>query len=72
MPPRRNAPAPGRARDVVLLVLAGVVAVVALLDLDDSATVGLYLTLLGAIGWLVGAGWQLVSPGQPVVSGRRR
>ncbi|WP_181311949.1 hypothetical protein [Nocardioides campestrisoli] len=72
VPPKKNAPAPGRGRDVALLVLAGVVGVIALLDLGGSAAIGLYLTLLGALGWLAGAGWQLVSSGQPVVTDRRR
>jgi len=50
---------PGRAPQIVLLVLAAVVALVAVLDMNGAAASGLYLTLLGGIAWVVGAVWQL-------------
>lgn len=50
---------PSRASQIVLLVLAAIVSLVALLDMSGLAAVGLYLTLLGGIAWVVGAAWQL-------------
>jgi hypothetical protein len=50
---------PGRASQIALLVLAVLVALVALLDMNGAAAIGLYLTLLGGIAWVVGAAWQL-------------
>jgi hypothetical protein len=50
---------PGRASQIALLVLAVLVALIALLDMNGAAAIGLYLTLLGGIAWVVGAVWQL-------------
>ena len=49
----------GRASQIVLLVLAGLVALVGLLDMSGVAAIGLYLTFFGGVAWLVGAIWQL-------------
>lgn len=50
---------PGRASQIALLVLAVLAALIALLDMNGAAAIGLYLTLLGGIAWVVGAAWQL-------------
>jgi hypothetical protein len=50
---------PGRASQIVLLVLAGLVALVGLLDMSGLAAIGLYLTFFGGVAWVVGAVWQL-------------
>jgi hypothetical protein len=50
---------PGRASQIPLLVLAALAALVALVDMNGAAAMGLYLTLLGGIAWVVGAAWQL-------------
>lgn len=50
---------PGRASQIILLVLAVLVALVGLFDMNGAAAVGLYLTLFGGIAWVVGAIWQL-------------
>jgi hypothetical protein len=50
---------PGRASQITLLVLAALVALIGLLDMNGAAAIGLYLTLLGGIAWVVGAAWQL-------------
>jgi predicted membrane channel-forming protein YqfA (hemolysin III family) len=50
---------PGRVSQIVLLVLAGLVAVVGLLDMSGVAAIGLYLTFFGGVAWVVGAIWQL-------------
>jgi hypothetical protein len=54
-----SAKTPGRVSQIVLLVLAVLVALVGLLDMNGVAAIGLYLTLFGGIGWVVGAVWQL-------------
>lgn len=50
---------PGRASQIVLVVLASLVALVGLYDMNGAAAIGLYLTLLAGIAWVVGAVWQL-------------
>jgi hypothetical protein len=50
---------PGRVSQIALLVLAVLAALVALVDMNGAAAMGLYLTLLGGIAWVVGAVWQL-------------
>lgn len=50
---------PNRGTQIALVALAAVVTLVALLDMNDFAAFGLYLTLLGGIGWVVGAAWEL-------------
>lgn len=54
---------PGRTSQVVLLVLAAIVALIGLFDMNGAAAMGLYLTLFGGIGWVVGAIWQLTGGG---------
>ncbi len=50
---------PGGASQIVLVVLASLVALIGLLDMNGAAALGLYLTLFGGIAWVVGAVWQL-------------
>ena len=50
---------PGKASRIVLLVLAGLVALIALVDMNGAAAIGLYLTLFGGIAWVVGAAGEL-------------
>lgn len=50
---------PGRVSQIALLALAVLAALIALLDMNGAAAIGLYLTLLGGIVWVVGAAWQL-------------
>ncbi|SEJ53024.1 hypothetical protein [Demequina mangrovi] len=50
---------PGRASQIALVVLASLVAVIGLFDMNGAAAMGLYLTLFGGIAWVVGAVWQL-------------
>jgi hypothetical protein len=54
-----GSPRTGRASPIALLVLATLAALVALLDMNGAAAIGLYLTLFGGIAWVVGAVWQL-------------
>lgn len=53
---------PGRASSITLLVLAVLVALIGLIDMNGAAAIGLYLTLFGGIAWVVGAVWQLALP----------
>jgi hypothetical protein len=50
---------PGKRSQVSLLVLASLVALIGLLDMNGAAAIGLYLTLFGGVAWVVGAAWQL-------------
>lgn len=50
---------PGRRSQIILLVLAAITALIALLDMNSAAAMGLYLTLFAGIAWVVGAVWQL-------------
>jgi hypothetical protein len=50
---------PGRGSQITLLVLAIIVALVGFYDMNGAAAIGLYLTLLAGIAWVVGAVWQL-------------
>lgn len=49
----------GKKSQIALLVLAVLVALVGLLDMNGAAAIGLYLTLFGGVAWVVGAAWQL-------------
>ena len=49
----------GKKSQIALLVLAVLVALVGLLDMNGAAAIGLYLTLFGGLAWVVGAAWQL-------------
>lgn len=50
----------GAALPITLTVLAALVALVGLIDMNGLAAIGLYLTVLGGIAWVVGAVWQLM------------
>ena len=52
-------PRTGKAFQIALVALAGLVALVGLIDMNGAAAIGLYLTLFGGIAWVVGAAWQL-------------
>lgn len=54
-----SARTPSRKSQIALLVLAVLVALIGLLDMNGAAAIGLYLTLFGGIAWVVGAVWQL-------------
>jgi hypothetical protein len=54
-------PIPERAGQVASAVFAGLVTLIALVDLNGAAAIGLFLTLFGGIAWLVGAVWELRS-----------
>lgn len=49
----------GRGSRIVLLVLASLVALIGLLDMNGAAAIGLYLTLLAGVAWVVGAVWEI-------------
>lgn len=50
---------PARAGLIASLVLAGLVTLIGLLDMNGAAAIGLYLTLFGGIAWVVGAALEL-------------
>jgi hypothetical protein len=50
---------PGKASQIVLLVLAILTALIGLVDMNGAAALGLYLTFFAGVGWTVGAAWQL-------------
>jgi hypothetical protein len=54
-----NQKVPGKKSQISLLVLASLVALIGLLDMNGAAAIGLYLTLFGGVAWVVGAAWQL-------------
>ena len=56
----------GRKSSITLVVLAVLVALIGLIDMNGAAAIGLYLTLFGGIAWVIGAVWQLTLPKQPV------
>jgi len=51
--------APGKKSMIALLVLAALVAVIAVADMNGVAAIGLYLRLFAGIAWVVGAIWEL-------------
>jgi hypothetical protein len=55
---------PGKASQIMLLVLAVLVALVGLLDMSGFAAIGLYMTFFAGVAWVVGAIWQLVQGGR--------
>ncbi|MFW7414164.1 hypothetical protein [Demequina sp. SO4-18] len=59
---------PGRASRIVLLVLAILVALIGVVDMNGAAAVGLYLTLFGGLAWVVGAVWELNSMQKPRIA----
>lgn len=50
---------PGRPSQIALVVLAALVALIGVIDMNGAADIGLYLTLFGGIAWVVGAVWQM-------------
>jgi hypothetical protein len=50
---------PGKVSTWALVILAVLVALVGLLDMNGAAALGLYLTFFAGIGWVVGAIWHL-------------
>ena len=44
---------------ITSIVLAVLVALIGLFDMNGAAAIGLYLTLFGGIAWVVGAVWEL-------------
>lgn len=52
---------PGKGSQITLVVLAAIVALIGLVDMNGAAAMGLYLTLFAGIAWAVGAVWQLVA-----------
>lgn len=49
---------PGKKSQITLLLLAVVVVLIGLMDMNGAAAIGLYLTLFGGAAWVVGAAWQ--------------
>ena len=49
----------GKKSQISLLVMSVLVALIGLMDMNGTATIGLYLTLFGGVAWVVGAAWQL-------------
>jgi predicted membrane channel-forming protein YqfA (hemolysin III family) len=50
---------PSRVGLFVSLACAALVALIGLVDMNGAAAIGLYLTLIGGIAWVVGAVWEL-------------
>jgi len=61
-----RAKTPGKRSQISLLVLAVVVALIGVMDMNGAAAIGLYLTLFGGVAWVGGATWQLSSSKQDV------
>lgn len=65
-----NEKVPGKKSQISLVVLAIVVSLIGLMDMNGAAAIGLYLTMFGGVGWVVGAAWQLsVSKANAVLPG---
>lgn len=50
-----------KVSSIATLVLALIVTLIGLNDTTNFAAIGIYLTLLGGIAWVVGSVWQLAS-----------
>lgn len=59
---------PEKAGHVASLVFAGLVTLIAFLDMNGAAAIGLYLTLFGGIAWVVGAVLELKGTQQESVA----
>lgn len=61
---------PGKAPQITLIVLAGLVTLVGIADMNGAAAIGLYLTLFAGLAWVGGAVWTLVAekPAGPISS----
>ena len=53
---------------ITSIVLAVLVALIGLFDMNGAAAIGLYLTLFGGIAWVVGAVWELKDTNQMAAS----
>lgn len=58
----------GRASHITLLVLAILVALIGLIDMNGVAAIGLYLTLFAGVAWVAGAVWQFTLVKKSAVS----
>lgn len=58
---------PSKASRIALLVLAIIVALIGLIDMNGVAAIGLYLTLFAGIAWVVGAAWDLSEAKKPAI-----
>jgi hypothetical protein len=54
-----EAKTPAKAINITLIVLAALVTLIALIDMNGAAAVGLYLTLFAGMAWLAGAIWHM-------------
>lgn len=54
-----EAKAPAKAINITLIVLAALVTLIALVDMNGAAAVGLYLTLFAGMAWIAGAIWHM-------------
>ena len=59
-----NLKVPARVADIGLLVVASLVLLIALVDMNGAAAIGLYLTLFAGMAWVAGAVWQLIVAAQ--------
>lgn len=48
-----------KGSEIAQVVLAGLTALIGLIDMNGAAALGLYLTLFAGVAWVVGASWQL-------------
>jgi hypothetical protein len=66
-----EAKTPAKPINITLIVLAALVTLIALIDMNGAAAVGLYLTLFAGMAWLAGAIWHMAvaTKGSPSVSG---
>lgn len=62
---------PEKAGLIASLVFAALVTLIALLDMNGAAAIGLYLTLFGAIAWVVGAALELKATAPETVTPRQ-
>lgn len=58
----------GKPSQITLIVLAALVALVGIFDMNGAAAIGLYLTLFAGLGWLVGAIWQMTTASRPTTA----
>ncbi len=54
-----EAKAPAKAINITLIVLAALVTLIALVDMNGAAAVELYLTLFAGMAWIAGAIWHM-------------
>ncbi|MET0526125.1 MAG: hypothetical protein ABWZ91_15070 [Nocardioides sp.] len=56
-----EAKTPAKAVNITLIVLASLVTLIGLVDMNGAAAIGLYLTLFAGMAWLAGAIWHLAT-----------